>query len=659
MSNGATCALGPVHHDIKEMLGEGRAFWAGCRPPQGNMSSSDALYDPHGDFRLPPALHQAFQLVYLVERDLAGIKQWPLVLDEALRLLEPGGILRVRFSESALLSVFQFANFLQKWTGGALELVSQARRISDYEFSVRLTHRVRRVSELEAVAFAVVTDGRKPTSVRNFVRSVRQACAGRGLRYEILICGPYSVMEHLEAPSDVTLVPQPEAFSKAGWISEKKNLLVDAASAPIIVVTHDRYEVPDGFIEALDAFGADFDVLAPRQVTTDGEPIPDWVTLSDDLNWTTPAWLQHGDYHPYVYANGGALIARRSVLRKVQWSPLLFWGQGEDVDLSRRLADAGAVLRFSRNVTLVSAPPRAGFIEGFERLPWLDDVYAQSAPTPGIVRRGPLGVDRTSAPAAIVDVDVPLKDLRPDVASTSGFVFPRSWRPSPAGLRWSGVKGDKSNWFSFRLPDTGSSYSLYVEHEGRSQLQLTANGARCKPSGVRGGFYRFELPNAIWQQSRIVHVFIQASSDEGIVLRRVRLEGDDHRYALDRALFFTPKTPEIQWLGQGWEPSPAGACMVAPRATMTLRFARRPASDLKVLVEMKALEVDVPFRAEVFIDGAYACDILSAPRGETSTAQFSISRPFGRKVVVDFIQRSQTARRLGPVVTLMRVTGAK
>src|SRR5690606_1312817 len=151
----------------------------------------------------------------------------------------------------------------------------------------------------------------------------------------------------------------------------------------------------------------------------------------------------------------------------------------------------------------------------------------------------------------------------------------------------------------------------------------TVNGAPCKPSGVRGGFDRFELPNAIWRQSRIVHVFIQASNDEDVVLGRVRLEGDDHRYAPDRTLRLPPKTPETQWLGQGWKSSPMGACMMAPRATMTLRFAKRPASDLKVLVEVKAPEVDAAFHLEVFANGAHACDIISPSRGETFTAQFS------------------------------------
>lgn len=652
--------MGPVHQDILEMLTEGPAFWAGSRPPQGSMMASEAIYDPDSDFRLPSRLHQTFRLAYLVERDLGRIKQWPLVLDEGLRLLQPGGVLRVGFSESALLSVFQFANFLQKWTGGALELVSQSRRGSRYEFSVRLTHRVMRDTKVADLSFAVVTDGRKPEGVRNFVDSVRRACAGRDQGYEILISGPPSVLDDLDAPKDVVFVPQPETFAQVGWISEKKNLLVDAASAPIIIVTHDRYEVPVGFVEALTTFGGDFDVLTPRQITSEGEPIPDWVTLSDELNWTTPAWMQHGDYHPYAYANGGAVIARTSRLRQVRWSPLLFWGQGEDVDLSRRLADAGAVLRFSRDVILVSAPPRAGFIEGFERLPWLDDSYAQSAPTPGIVRRGPLGVDRKPTPPAIVGQDVNLKGVKPEDACVFGFVFPRSWRSTPGGLKGQErALGDALNWFSFRLPDTGGTYSLYLEHGGSSTPLLIVNGASCEAFGYRDGISRFELPNAVWRQSRIVHIVVHARAVGDLVIARVRLEGDDRRLALDRTLLFTPKTPETEWLAHGWRSAPDGAQMVAERSTLMLPFAKRPASDLTAVVEMKSSRVGAEFSVDVLLDDVPIAEVTSVPEGEISRTQFVIARPSGRKIRIDFVRRPKGEGGVDPILTLLRLAGTK
>ena len=649
--------MGPVHHEILEMLTEGQAYWAGSRPPLGSMTCSTALYDPEGDFRAPPVLHQTFALVYVVERDLGRITQWPLVLDEALRLLKPGGILRVRFSESALLSVFQFANFLQKWTGGAIELISQARRVSDYEFSVRLTHDVPRDSRLTALAFAIVTDGRKPAGVRNFIDSVRKACARRGTPYEILVCGPLSVTDDLGSDSDVRLVEQPEAFSEFGWISEKKNLLVDAATAPLIVVTHDRYEVPEDFVEALDAFGADFDVLLPRQITTDGEPIPDWVTLSDELNWTTPAWMQHGDYHPYVYANGGAIIARTSMLRRVRWSPLLFWGQGEDVDLSRRLSDAGAVLRCSRNVTLVSAPTRAGFVEGFERLPWRDESYAQSAPTPGILRRGPLGVDRAPTPPAVTEEDIHLKGIgREDVAS-SGFVLSRAWCQASEGMALDRSAEGASNWISFRLPERGGSYSLYLERAAGSLDELVINGIRCEPSCHRDGFIRFELPNAVWWRSRIVHIVIPPSGGDNLVLRRIRLEVDDRRMALDRTLSFTPKTPEIQWLERGWKPSPEGARMTSPRSSMMLRFAKRPASPLKGVIEMTPSEAGGDFVAQVLVDGAQVATLSSASGG--GSVQFPVPRPSGRKISVEFVLQPEQVRKGLPILTRMRWVGVK
>ena len=94
------------------------------------------------------------------------------------------------------------------------------------------------------------------------------------------------------------LIEQPDQFHDLGWITRKKNLVVQAASRENILIAHDRYTVPPDFLERMTDFGGDFDVIVPRQATVDGRPLPDWVMISDDLNWATPGWMEFGDLSP-------------------------------------------------------------------------------------------------------------------------------------------------------------------------------------------------------------------------------------------------------------------------------------------------------------------------------------------------------------------------
>jgi len=368
--------------------------------------------------------------------------------------------------------------------------------------------------------------------------------------------------------------------------------------------------------------------------------------------------MQHSDYHPYLYANGGAIIARTGVLRKVRWSPLLFWGQGEDVDFSRRLFDAGAVLRFARDVTLISAPTRAGFTEGFERLPWQDDSYAQPAPTPGIVRRGPLGVDRTPTPSAVTGEDIGLEGVSLEGVCASGFVFSRFWRPTAEGFRLDGLADNASNWFSFRIPERGGAYSLYLALLDGSAPELIVNGVSCSPTGRRNGLIRFELPNAVWERSRIAHIALRPSDGESLVVRRLRLENDDARMALDRTLSFTPKTSEIQWLDRGWTSSSKGAQMTAPRSLMVLRFAKRPATDLEMAIEMAPVQADPNVALQILVDGRPVGSLERSSIGAPFSARFAVPRPMGRKISVEFVSRDSLSSGEYPVLTRMRLAGA-
>ncbi|MGI4802189.1 MAG: hypothetical protein ACRYG8_50770, partial [Janthinobacterium lividum] len=321
------------------MLGLDRVFWAGNHPPLRRMASSGRIYDPDHDFRLPASLHGRFQAAMLVERDLGLMKQWPVVLDEALRLLEPDGLLAVRATTTPVVTNFEMKARLLAWTGGKIAPVSERRlEGGDVQSVFRLSMPVRPRPSLDGFSFCLISDGRRIEAIEAFARSVHAMEGIDRIGYEILVCGPASLRPVLaRLGSRLRLVEDEGSFSDLGWITRKKNLLVRASGCENILIAHDRYTLATDFLACLGEFGPDFSVLTCRQETADGLRFPDWVTLGSAWSGTSPAMLPYGEYCRYLYVNGGLMIAKRDVLAKTCWYVLLFWMQAEDVELTRRL----------------------------------------------------------------------------------------------------------------------------------------------------------------------------------------------------------------------------------------------------------------------------------------------------------------------------------
>ena len=518
-----------LNPEILTRLSGGLCLWAGGHPPRGDMDDGSALFSPDRDFRLPRGFHQKYDLVFLVEHDLGAVKQWPLVLDEALRALRPGGVIVVRLVESGLLSIFQLANAVEKWTGGRYRLIDQVSDTGRFLLAVQLTHETRRPASPDQFTFALITDGRKPASVSAFVDSVLALPAPNAEPHEILICGPASAVSALGAyAARVRLIPQPDAFSDLGWITRKKNLLVDAATRENILIAHDRYIVPADFISRMTDFGGDFDVVVPQQLSTEGQPLPDWVTLSDDLNWSTPGWLEFGDYHPFAYVNGGAMVAKTERLRRTRWSELLFWGQAEDVDLTRRLQDAGVTPRPARSVRLVSEPPRAGFVEGFERFPWIDGFYARS-PRPDrehVSRTGPLALALGSTAFVVMGHTVAFDDQHSiRKAADAGYILGRDWSAASTGVVW---KGDGEPGLSLRFAGAHTDITLTLTFDSPATaarlVSTSVNGIADVPLDHEGAAVLIQIPQTAVTDSNILHVRMKTAGD-ALSLQSIRLNG--------------------------------------------------------------------------------------------------------------------------------------
>jgi cell division protein ZapA (FtsZ GTPase activity inhibitor) len=364
---------------LNEICGSEAVFWAGIYPPVNSMVTSTRIFDPECDFRQSCAQHGTCSAVYLVEYNLGQFKQWPLILDEALRLLPYGkrSTLFVRFSQSALLSVFAFAAFLRRRKDFSFELIYQDQDSDGtFVYAIYCT-RENVIPTLATFEFALITDGRRPDKVTRFIDSVARVRGIDNIDWRVAICGPTVFGETLDRRNgQVRFIEEPDQHMTKGWITRKKNLIVETTQAENLLIAHDRYEVPVSFLDQLFEFGADFSVITPAQIDTSGKRFPDWVAIGSQWSWTPCAMLQYGDYSPHSYVNGGAIISKRRVLTDTPWSNLLFWNQGEDVELTRSMTEQGVTPRLARLVKLIVTDARPGYIFDFMHVPPIPHAYA-------------------------------------------------------------------------------------------------------------------------------------------------------------------------------------------------------------------------------------------------------------------------------------------
>lgn len=350
-------------------------FWAGANPPLPWFICTNEILNNENDHRLPTHFHQTFEIVYLLEINLGDYKNWPLIIDESLRLLSPGGLLFIRMTDTPLISIFELKNFLNSWGKFSVyfdnSFIDGSRILGFENLMIK-----KRTCELKTFSFGVITNGNKLENLKSFIDSVLNITTDEGEQIEIIVCGPNNIENEIKNHcSTIKFINEPDAFKSIGWITKKKNMIVEACENENLVIAHDRYIFPDNFIKNFKIFGQDYSVLVCKQELENKTRIPDWVSIGNEWGWTTPGILEYGDWSHYNFINGGIIIAKRHVLKKSPWNELLFWNQAEDVELTRTLKQNGFIPRLARNILVYSLPMRKNFMEGFEYIPSINNKH--------------------------------------------------------------------------------------------------------------------------------------------------------------------------------------------------------------------------------------------------------------------------------------------
>ncbi len=193
----------------------------------------------------------------------------------------------------------------------------------------------------EGWTFGILTAGQSPNA-QQMIRTILEI---PGPKREIIICGP--AQKNLPEDSRICTIdlekPEPR-----GWITRKKNLIVDAARYSNLCLMHDRFIFPQDFFSVMGNYGNDFSVVTfpepyyLHQNRSIHHRYPDYQVLrqkeklqlaldskvfqQDSINY-----LNYDDFHETAFCCGGVYVTKKSLWNMVRQDEALYHAESEDV----------------------------------------------------------------------------------------------------------------------------------------------------------------------------------------------------------------------------------------------------------------------------------------------------------------------------------------
>lgn len=302
--------------------------------------------------------------------DLAKFSNWPIVIDEVLRLANTDANIHIYINNSKFATTQSFFGVLFNIC-----------KVKEIEVSVVHTgpeelgkYYILHVKKSNTKpnnkkwSFGLIVDGKNVEFLSQFISSVeREFPEGEKDNVELIINGPSNNEYEIafrDSYLNIISINTGSEFNHLGWITQKKNAIVKAAKNPNIALFHNRYKLMDGWLDAFDSFGYDFDLISLKQCYK-GERFPDWVAAGNSWTLAKSILLDTNDFHPNLYVNGGAIVAKKEVLLNYPLNELLFWNEAEDIEHTKRLLEAGYMPRYAFLPSVDVLSMRDGFMNGF------------------------------------------------------------------------------------------------------------------------------------------------------------------------------------------------------------------------------------------------------------------------------------------------------
>lgn len=188
--------------------------------------------------------------------------------------------------------------------------------------------------------FGIITNGKRPDWVKRIADSISKLHVPQ---YEIVVCGTYS--NKLE--ENLIYIP----FNKRderGWITRKKNIILENAKFENICILHDRVILDKNWYKGMVKWGNTFEHLSCIQAFK-GKRVADWLLHErlDNIEFSFASLLDYKDWDWNVYQPGQIHILKKRFAVKVLWDETYYWQNPEDLKISNQLRDLGYILRLN------------------------------------------------------------------------------------------------------------------------------------------------------------------------------------------------------------------------------------------------------------------------------------------------------------------------
>lgn len=186
-------------------------------------------------------------------------------------------------------------------------------------------------------AFGILSNGKRDGNVDRIIEAINT----QGIpRLQIIVCGEYANKNGYE----IDYLPFSEK-DELGWITRKKNLIMEKAKYENVMIVHDRIFPSKGWYAGMKKYGNYFDALSCvlENSSLPGKREGDWIA-------NIPGVLGHLDYSDWdekAVMNGAYVILKKSAWKKAPWNEHLFWNEVEDFEMGERQKKAGVLLRFN------------------------------------------------------------------------------------------------------------------------------------------------------------------------------------------------------------------------------------------------------------------------------------------------------------------------
>ena len=198
-------------------------------------------------------------------------------------------------------------------------------------------------------SFGIISNGGNYNYLNKLIESINEQKIKNS---EIIIVGNID-KEYILDKRNINFINFEENIKK-GWITKKKNLITTNSKFENIVYMHDYLLLHKNWYKGYIKFGNNFDIAMNKIVNPDNTRYRDWTlwphneNFIDEIIKDNSCLLPYSvlDLSKYMYISGAYWVAKRDVMEEFPLNEDLLWGQGEDVEWSKRIRNK---YRFSFN----------------------------------------------------------------------------------------------------------------------------------------------------------------------------------------------------------------------------------------------------------------------------------------------------------------------